>query len=78
MASGTALGLLFYAGMRYSSILSVTPFLILALGVDDAFLTIHSWQSVCKRFSKKNKYLNQDDYSEHYSIEKRLAIVILF
>uniref|UniRef100_A0A914HHJ2 SSD domain-containing protein n=1 Tax=Globodera rostochiensis TaxID=31243 RepID=A0A914HHJ2_GLORO len=45
----TALGLLFFAGIRNSSILAVTPFLILALGIDDAFLMIHSWQLASKR-----------------------------
>lgn len=68
MACGTALGVLFFFGMRYSSILSLTPFLILTLGVDDAFLTIHSWQTVTKRLNKKNT-LNS------YSVEERLAIV---
>lgn len=71
MASGTGLGILFFCGMRYSSILSLTPFLILTLGVDDAFLTIHSWQSVSKRLIKKK---NSD--SNNYSIEKHLALVI--
>ncbi|VDK49286.1 unnamed protein product [Anisakis simplex] len=44
MACGTALGTLFWAGVRFGSILCVTPFLVLAIGVDDAFLMIHSWQ----------------------------------
>lgn len=55
MASGTALGLLFFAGLRYGSILAVCPFLIIAIGVDDAFLMIHAWQRVSKRMQREAK-----------------------
>ncbi|VDM59600.1 unnamed protein product, partial [Angiostrongylus costaricensis] len=48
MACGTALGGLFFLGLRFGSILCVTPFLVLAIGVDDAYLMIHSWQRVTK------------------------------
>lgn len=76
MASATALGLLFFFGMRYSSILCVTPFLILAIGVDDAFLTIHSWQSVCKRFTKAKHLNSKVEYNNNNTIENRLATVL--
>uniref|UniRef100_A0A0K0ETV9 SSD domain-containing protein n=1 Tax=Strongyloides venezuelensis TaxID=75913 RepID=A0A0K0ETV9_STRVS len=68
MACGTALGALFYCGVRFGSVLCVTPFLVLAIGVDDAYLMIHSWQKVCKDMRKKN---DPED-----SVEKRLGLVL--
>ncbi|GMR50487.1 hypothetical protein PMAYCL1PPCAC_20682 [Pristionchus mayeri] len=43
LATSSSLGLLFWMGFRFGSILCVTPFLILALGVSDSYLTIQSW-----------------------------------
>ncbi|KAE9548264.1 hypothetical protein FO519_008523 [Halicephalobus sp. NKZ332] len=48
MACGTAMGLLFFLGFRFGTILCVTPFLVLAIGVDDAYLMVNSWQRVRK------------------------------
>ncbi|ETN81505.1 hypothetical protein NECAME_08473 [Necator americanus] len=39
MACGTALGALFFIGVRFGSILCVTPFLVLAIGT---FFSAHS------------------------------------
>uniref|UniRef100_A0A915PFZ7 SSD domain-containing protein n=1 Tax=Setaria digitata TaxID=48799 RepID=A0A915PFZ7_9BILA len=43
MATSAALGILILLGLRPGSILCITPFLILAIGVDDAFLIISTW-----------------------------------
>ncbi|VDK65056.1 unnamed protein product [Onchocerca ochengi] len=48
MANVTAIGLLLIIGVRYDAILSVTPILTLAIGVDDAYLMIHAWQRVTR------------------------------
>uniref|UniRef100_A0A0N5AWX4 SSD domain-containing protein n=1 Tax=Syphacia muris TaxID=451379 RepID=A0A0N5AWX4_9BILA len=53
MAVGTALGTMFWLGMRFGSILCVTPFLVLAIGVDDSFLMMNSWQRVTQSQSRK-------------------------
>jgi predicted RND superfamily exporter protein len=41
LATSSALGFLFWLGMRFGTILCVSPFLVMAIGVDDAFLMIH-------------------------------------
>ncbi|KAF8361452.1 ptr-3 [Pristionchus pacificus] len=46
MACGVGLGGMFVLGARFGTILCVTPFLILAIGVDDAFLMVNGWQQI--------------------------------
>uniref|UniRef100_A0A183C9M6 SSD domain-containing protein n=1 Tax=Globodera pallida TaxID=36090 RepID=A0A183C9M6_GLOPA len=70
MACATALGSLFFLGLRNGSILGVTPFLIIAIGIDDAFLTIHSWQLTIK---KKRKSGELKIPSNSISLDKLLA-----
>ena len=59
---------MFFAGFRFGPIILVTPFLILAIGVDDSFLMMHAWQRVV---SKLRKHPHPDD-----CIEYRIAEVL--
>ncbi|KAK0428962.1 hypothetical protein QR680_011108 [Steinernema hermaphroditum] len=69
MSCGAAFGLLFFCGMRFGPILCVTPFLILAIGVDDSFLMLHAWHRVVKKARQER---SPDD-----SLENRLAEVLV-
>ena len=51
MATGASLGLLFWMGFRFGTILCVTPFLVLAISVDDAYLMLNSWQRIRKEYT---------------------------
>uniref|UniRef100_F1KV80 Patched domain-containing protein 3 n=1 Tax=Ascaris suum TaxID=6253 RepID=F1KV80_ASCSU len=47
MATSTAFGITIILGFRFGTVLCVTPFLVLAIGVDDAFLMINAWNRIC-------------------------------
>ncbi|PAV61632.1 hypothetical protein WR25_00660 [Diploscapter pachys] len=53
MACGASLGGMFFLGFRFGSILAVTPFLILAIGVDDAYLMVNAYQHITAIRKKK-------------------------
>uniref|UniRef100_A0A1I7WSX3 SSD domain-containing protein n=1 Tax=Heterorhabditis bacteriophora TaxID=37862 RepID=A0A1I7WSX3_HETBA len=55
LATSSALGLLFWFGFRFGTILCVTPFLVLAIGVDDAYLMMHSWMRISNEDSSLTK-----------------------
>ncbi|CAD6192598.1 unnamed protein product [Caenorhabditis auriculariae] len=59
MACGFTLGGMFFAGFRFGSILCVTPFLVLAIGVDDAYLMVNAWQRITAH-RRKTKILDVD------------------
>ncbi|KAI6213066.1 Patched domain-containing protein 3 [Aphelenchoides besseyi] len=69
MASVTALGLLFFAGLRFSSVLCITPFLILAIGIDDSYVIIHAWSRISKELKKNS--IAED------CVEYRLKLVLI-
>ncbi|OZC12409.1 hypothetical protein X798_00040 [Onchocerca flexuosa] len=55
LACCTALAILFLLGMRFSSVLSVIPFLVLSIGIDSSYLMIHEWQRVTKEIRDGEK-----------------------
>uniref|UniRef100_A0A914I2W9 SSD domain-containing protein n=1 Tax=Globodera rostochiensis TaxID=31243 RepID=A0A914I2W9_GLORO len=72
MATGTALGLLLFCGMRFSSILCVCPFLVLAIGVDAAFLMTHAWN----RFSKNTEDKVSTTPGQNNDVEGQVADIM--
>lgn len=44
MALWTSSGILFWLGFPFSNILTVVPFLVVTIGIDDAFLILAGWR----------------------------------
>ncbi|CAD6198850.1 unnamed protein product [Caenorhabditis auriculariae] len=72
LATSSALGLLFWCGFRFGTILCVTPFLILAIGVDDAYLQIHA----CLRLSDEPNTLTKREKISSMLVEVGPSIAI--
>ncbi len=47
LAAAATFGVFTWANLHTNVMMLMAPFLILAIGVDDAFLLIHAWQRVC-------------------------------
>ncbi|VDM97657.1 unnamed protein product, partial [Onchocerca ochengi] len=60
LACATALGILLWCGLRFGSILTATPILVLAIGVDDAFLMINHWQQICQDELMSKEFFNSN------------------
>ncbi|VDK67156.1 unnamed protein product [Litomosoides sigmodontis] len=70
LACTTALGILLWCGLRFGSILCVTPLLVLAIGVDDAFLMINYWQQTYQQNVIMKDLLND---TEMEKLSKRMC-----
>uniref|UniRef100_A0A183UFD8 SSD domain-containing protein n=1 Tax=Toxocara canis TaxID=6265 RepID=A0A183UFD8_TOXCA len=68
LATSTALGMLFFMGLRYGSILNVTPFLVLSIGVDDCYLIMNSL---------RNKYLQSSSLCICSSNHRDMIVEVL-
>ncbi|KHN71574.1 Patched domain-containing protein 3 [Toxocara canis] len=53
LATGASIGSLLWCGFRFGSVLYVTPFLTLAIGVDDAFIMINALEQQCAERLRK-------------------------
>lgn len=52
---GAAFGLLFYCGVHLLPIVTVVPFLVLAIGVDDVYIALHAWANTDKSLSVERR-----------------------
>uniref|UniRef100_A0A7I4Y8L5 SSD domain-containing protein n=1 Tax=Haemonchus contortus TaxID=6289 RepID=A0A7I4Y8L5_HAECO len=55
MALWTSSGLLFWMGFPFSNILTVVPFLVVTIGIDDAFLVLAGWRQSTKGASLEQR-----------------------
>uniref|UniRef100_A0A8R1HPI2 SSD domain-containing protein n=1 Tax=Caenorhabditis japonica TaxID=281687 RepID=A0A8R1HPI2_CAEJA len=69
MACGASLGTMFFLGFRFGSILCVTPFLVLAIGVDDAYLMVNAWQRITCQRRKEGRVKNVKEELKHRMTE---------
>ena len=58
MALFTTFGLLFWCNMPFSNVLTVVPFLVITIGIDDAFLILAGWRQSELDFSSMFKYIS--------------------
>uniref|UniRef100_A0A1I7TG40 SSD domain-containing protein n=1 Tax=Caenorhabditis tropicalis TaxID=1561998 RepID=A0A1I7TG40_9PELO len=65
MACGASLGAMFFVGFRFGSILCVTPFLVLAIGVDDSYLMVNAWQRITCNRRKHGRFDNLNVELKH-------------
>uniref|UniRef100_A0A5S6QDX1 SSD domain-containing protein n=1 Tax=Trichuris muris TaxID=70415 RepID=A0A5S6QDX1_TRIMR len=55
MAIMSCFGFLAYVGVPFNSIITVTPFIALAIGIDDTFLAISTWQRTPRSLSPEQR-----------------------
>ncbi|CAI4232761.1 unnamed protein product [Auanema sp. JU1783] len=55
MALWTSAGFLFWLGFPFSNILTVVPFLVITIGIDDAFLILAGWRQSTKGASLEER-----------------------
>jgi len=66
---------LFWFGVRFGTILCVSPFLVLAIGVDDAFLMLQSWQRICSLAEQLNEE-EKEENNNLIELEEKLEKLI--
>uniref|UniRef100_A0A915LZU9 SSD domain-containing protein n=1 Tax=Meloidogyne javanica TaxID=6303 RepID=A0A915LZU9_MELJA len=67
--------MLFWFGVRFGTILCVSPFLVLAIGVDDAFLMLQSWQRICSLAEQLNEE-EKEENNNLIELEEKLEKLI--
>ncbi|XGW07666.1 hypothetical protein V3C99_010654 [Haemonchus contortus] len=57
IATATTFAILGWLDFPFNSIMCITPFLVMGIGVDDAFLLLHSWRSHGNLPAKERMYM---------------------